>query len=87
MLYFKPNLVLPKDQWGEGKEKKNKIKAFNEGWAWVERKWPVISADTGVGNPMLATREKGEKYFKAVCKKIGGLIYDLAVTDIDKLYE
>ena len=26
MLYLKPELVLPKDNWGKGTEKKNKIK-------------------------------------------------------------
>lgn len=87
MLYLKPELVLPIENWGEGKEKKNKIKSFNEDWLWAERKWSKISDDTGIGNPRLATREKGEKFFRDVTKKIGDVLYDLSKANIEKLYE
>ena len=87
MLYLKPNLVLPKEKWGTGKEKKRKIKAFSEGWVWSERKWTDLTEDTGVGNPILATKEKGEKFFQAVTKKIGNLLYDLNKANIQNFYE
>ncbi|MEP7143000.1 MAG: creatininase family protein [Ferruginibacter sp.] len=87
LLYFKPGLVLPLSEAGEGHEKKMKIKAFAEKWVWVERKWSQISADTGVGNPRAATREKGEKYFKAVTEKVGDLFFEIALCDIKDLYE
>ncbi len=87
MLYLKPELVLPKEKWGDGKEKKHKIKAFSEGWLWSERKWSAITADTGVGNPALSTKEKGEKFFQVVAEKIGNLFYDLCKADIQDLYE
>jgi creatinine amidohydrolase len=87
LLYLKPELVLPKEKWGKGKEKKNKIKAFSEGWAWAERKWSKISEDTGVGNPALATKEKGERYFKAVTQKMGDLFFELSKADVENLYE
>ncbi len=87
MLYFKPYLVLPIDKWGKGTEKKNKIKAFSEGWAWTERKWSKISEDTGIGNPLLATKEKGEIFFNAVSQKMADLFYDICKADLDNLYE
>jgi len=87
MLYLMPDLVLPREKWGKGREKKNRIKAFAEGWAWAERRWSMISEDTGVGNPELATRAKGEKYFKAVTEKIAALLIELCKTDIVDLYE
>ncbi len=87
LLYLKPELVLPKDAWGAGKEKKNKIKAFTEGWVWTERKWSQISEDTGVGNPKLATKEKGERFFKALTQKMGDLLYEISKADIEDLYE
>lgn len=86
MLYLRPDLVLPKEHWGQGKEKKNKISAFSEGWAWTERKWPLVTKDTGVGNPMPATREKGERYFTELTTKIGELIIELCRTDPEKMY-
>ncbi len=87
MLYLRPELVLPKSDWGDGKEKKYKIKAFTEGWVWAERKWSQISEDTGVGNPKLATKEKGERFFKMITKKMGNILYDISKADINDLYE
>ena len=87
ILYLKPELVLPKQEWGDGKEKKNKIAAFNEGWAWTERPWSKISEDTGVGNPEASSPEKGKQYFDAVCKRLGALMFEVAKADADDLYE
>ncbi len=87
ILYLKPELVLPKEKWGTGASKNFKIKSFTEGWVWAERKWSQISKDTGVGNPMLATTEKGERYFKDVTRKIGNFISELCNADMKDLYE
>ena len=53
-----------------GYAKKIKIKGIQEGWAWTERKWSKVTNDTGIGNPVKATKEKGEKYFKDVVDKV-----------------
>ncbi len=87
MLHLRPDLVLPREKWGDGSAKKYKIKAFSEGWVWAERKWSKISADTGVGNPHKATKEKGARFFKDVSEKIGTLIYDICKADLEDLYE
>jgi len=87
MLYLRPDLVLPKEKWGDGASKKFKIKAFSEGWAWAERKWSEISEDTGVGNPHKATKEKGELFFKDVTEKMGSFISELCEADLNDLYE
>lgn len=87
MLYLKPELVLPKEKWGSGASKKYKIKAFSEGWVWAERKWSQISEDTGVGNPMHSTSEKGERFYKDVTEKMGNFLFELCKADIDDLYQ
>ena len=87
MLYLTPKLVLPLTEAGDGKDKKYKIKEFSEGWVWAERRWSQITEDTGVGNPKAATKEKGERYFKAVTKKIATLFAELAGSDINNMYE
>ena len=87
ILYLKPELVLPLEEAGLGTERKNKITAFSEGWAWTERKWSEISDDTGTGNPKLATREKGKRYFTAVTQKMAQLFVDIAQADVNDLYE
>ena len=87
LLYLKPELVLPNEEWGKGSEKKNKIAAFSEGWAWAERKWSQVSEDTGIGNPEFATKEKGEKFFNAVTDKMGDLFLEISEADRQNLYE
>jgi creatinine amidohydrolase len=87
MLYLRPDLVLPKEKWGEGMERKNKIKAFSEGWIWTERRWSQISEDTGIGNPGLAARDKGAKYFNDLTIKIGKLLCELCEADIENMYD
>lgn len=85
--YLAPDLMLPLTEAGDGKERKHKIKDFSEGWAWAERKWSQITKDTGVGDPQFATREKGEKYFKAVTVKISKFLVELSKADVNDLYE
>ncbi|MCA0930882.1 creatininase family protein [Lutimonas saemankumensis] len=87
IMYFKPELVLPKEEWGEGKEKKHKITAFSEQWLWTERKWSEVSEDTGIGNPKFASKEKGERFFKDVTKKIGKTLEELCKLDLKDSYE
>lgn len=87
ILHLHPQLVRPLEEAGDGAERKIKIKSMREGWAWAERKWSQISADTGVGNPKAATAEKGAHYFKAVTEKVGQLFHEVAQVDISDLYE
>ncbi len=87
MLYIRPELVLEKSFWGEGKEKKNRIKAFQEGWVWTERKWSQVTTDTGIGDPSESTSDKGRKYLDAVTKKMADLIYNISMIDPKNMYE
>jgi creatinine amidohydrolase len=87
MLHLRPDLVLPLEEAGMGKERKSRINGIREGWAWSERKWSMVTVDTGIGNPKKATKEKGEKFFAAVAQKLAGLITDIAQTEIENRYE
>ncbi|WKK66660.1 creatininase family protein [Lutimonas zeaxanthinifaciens] len=87
IMHFKPDLVLPKEEWGEGKEKKHKVKAFSEQWLWTERKWSKVSEDTGIGNPRYASKEKGKQFFDDVTRKIGKTLKELCELDLDNSYE
>jgi creatinine amidohydrolase len=87
LLYLRPDLVLPREDWGAGKDKKFRIRAFSEGWVWAERQWSKVSEDTGIGNPEHASGKKGEHYFKSVTEKMGQLFFDLCQADINDLYE
>ncbi len=86
MQYLTPELVLPLSEAGEGKARVFSIAALNEGWAWAERQWTRVTTDTGIGDPALATAEKGETFFKIVTEKIGDFLYDLANINQEELY-
>jgi creatinine amidohydrolase len=87
LLHLVPKLVLPLEEAGDGKDKKHRVEGLREGWAWAERKWSEVTADTGVGDPRKATAEKGEKYFRAVTAKLGKLFYDIAKANQSDMYE
>lgn len=86
IMHLTPHLVRPINEAGDGAAKKFKIGAIREGWAWSERKWTQVTKDTGVGDPRKATKEKGEKYFKAVTTKVAHFFQEVAETPNDSLY-
>ena len=87
MQFIAPELVLPLNEAGRGVDKKFRIKELNENWAWAERKWSKVTADTGIGDPSKATPAKGEKCLKEIYEKIGNLMISLSGADISNLYE
>ena len=87
LLHLQPELVLDRAHWGDGRAKRWRIDALNEPWAWAERQWSQVSADTGIGDPSEASAEKGARFFRAVTERMGTLMYELAVADLQDLYE
>ena len=87
LLYLRPDLVLPLTEAADGAAKKFKFEAMREGWAWAERQWTKVTSSTGIGDPRKATREKGERFFKAVTEKIAHLIEEIANTKREDFYQ
>ncbi len=86
MMFLRPDLVQL-DQAGDGSTRPFRVRALREGWAWAPREWRRATVDTGVGDPRGATREKGERYFRAVTERISGFLVDLANTPVSRFYE
>lgn len=86
ILHFRPELVLPKADWGKGEAKNFKIAALRESWAWSERKWSQVSSDTGVGNPAFATAKKGAKLANLLAQKLGDFFLEICNADPENLY-
>jgi len=87
MLYFKPEWMRPLDEAGDGASRKYRFDGMKEGWAWAERRWSEVTADTGIGNPARATSEKGKCFFDLMCQKIGNYLFELAQADDGDWYE
>ncbi|MCE1198345.1 MAG: creatininase family protein [Marinilabiliales bacterium] len=86
MLHLFPELVLPLDEAGEGKAKKFRVRALNQGWAWAERKWSSVTTETGIGNPSGATAAKGAQFFAYLTETIATFLTELGASDLDDLY-
>jgi creatinine amidohydrolase len=87
MLEIAPSLVRPLKEAGPGAASRFRIAAMREGWAWTQRHWVEVTADTGVGDPRRATRRKGKRFFDAVTQEISAFLVDLAAADPHDLYE
>lgn len=87
MMHLHPNLVTSINNAGDGVEKKHRIKGIREKWAWAERKWSLVSEDTGIGNPKKSTSEKGEHFFTVVTNQIAELFTDICNADLNDLYQ
>jgi creatinine amidohydrolase len=86
IMYLRPHLVRPLSEAGDGKAKRFRFLAMQEGWAWAERKWMQVTADTGVGDPRQASAEKGERFFKAVTQKVARFFMEVATTSKEDFY-
>jgi len=87
MLFLKPELVLPLEEAGKGNSKKFRVDALNQEWAWAERKWTEVTADTGIGNPKLATREKGKIFFEYLIKNYTDFLLELSRLNLNEVYQ
>jgi creatinine amidohydrolase len=87
MLNIAPELVRPLNEAGDGVGRKFKLRGLRERWVWAPRWWTKVTDDTGVGNPKRATADKGAMYLKAATENIGNFLKELAVADLNDLYE
>ncbi|MDB4899477.1 MAG: amidase [Gemmatimonadetes bacterium] len=86
MMHVAPALVRPLSEAGDGRERRWKIHALREGWAWAPRRWTQVSADTGTGSPALATAEKGRRYADIVTAGFADFLFELSQADPADLY-
>jgi creatinine amidohydrolase len=87
MMHIVPDLVLPLSEAGSGAQRRPRMTAMREGWAWAPRRWTQVTRDTGVGDPSTASAEKGARYFELITRKIAGFFTELAAADVSDPYE
>ncbi len=88
MQAFRPELVYPLDMAGDGHERKMKIAAFREKWAWSPRRWRYVTDSTGCGCPYEATPEKGKIYLEKCIDKVADFLVEFSKVKKERdLYE
>ena len=87
VLHVAPQLVAPRETWGEGAAKASVLPGVREGWAWLPRRWTQVTADTGVGDPRAASADKGASFMAQAVERISALCAALAVVDPAQMYE
>jgi len=88
MQFVSPELVLPLSEAGSGAETHFRLEGLREKWAWTPRRWIYTTKDTGVGNPVMATAENGERFVKDCIDKIARFIVEFSEVKSEKeLYE
>lgn len=68
MMHYHPEWVHV-DEAGVGDAKSFALKAMKEGKIWIPRDWSKVTTDTGIGNPMKSTAEKGKCFAEAVVRE------------------
>jgi creatinine amidohydrolase len=79
--------VRPLDEAGPGIERKPRIAALRERWAWTPRPWTHVSEDTGIGNPAASSAAKGAAFFGSVTEKVASFLVELAAAEPGSLYD
>ncbi len=86
MMHIAPDLVRPLEEAGDGAARSFRVYGLRQGWVWAQRAWSQVTQDTGVGNPALASADKGRRFLDAVATEISRFLVDLARTDPADLY-
>ena len=87
MMHIRPDLVRPLSEAGDGAAKSFVPSGFKEGWATAQRVWTQVTRDTGVGDPALASAQKGKIYMDDCAKKLAKFLIELHETPNENLYE
>jgi creatinine amidohydrolase len=80
-----PKLVEP-DVAGNGKAKPFRFEALEKGWVTTSRRFAQLNDHCAVGDPSLASAEKGRKYLDLVCERVSAFLVGLALAPIDESF-
>lgn len=80
-----PELVHLEDA-DDGAFRRTRFEGLNKGWAKIARPWHLLTKNSGCGNPLKATREKGEKYLELVIERAGKFLKELSDAEMDESF-
>ena len=80
ILHLHPDLVQL-EQAGLGASLPFELPGLSGPGVWTPRPWSRCQPDTGAGNPVAATREKGEAFFEIITSEVGELVRSVSVAE------
>ena len=83
MMHYHPELVNL-DEAGPGLANPFALQSLREKTAWLPRHWTLVTDDTGIGNPHLASADKGRRFAEAIAQKYAVLLKELAAVKDEK---
>ncbi|OGJ88056.1 MAG: hypothetical protein A2268_04605 [Candidatus Raymondbacteria bacterium RifOxyA12_full_50_37] len=84
-LHFFPELVNMKHA-TKGKTRKSRFKEIENGSVWMSRPWHLLTENSGHGDPMDSSAEKGKRYMEAITEELGQFIAELSAAKMDKKF-
>lgn len=78
MMHYHPELVLDLSEAGDGSSNSFSISALKNGQVWMPRNWQKVSIDTGIGNPIKSTAEKGKAFADQLTDTLATFLVEFA---------
>jgi creatinine amidohydrolase len=89
LAYF-PHLVAREESGkllaDEGRTAQTRFEAITRGWVSITRPWPLLTTNTGAGNPHAASAEKAEKMMQVVVDRLASFLVDLSQAKLDERF-
>ena len=90
MLAYHPDLVRVDEEGkllsDDGTTRRSRFRAVNEGWVGLTRDWDVLTQNTGSGNPIEASADKGKELMELLIERLSEFLVDLSASEIDDLF-
>jgi creatinine amidohydrolase len=84
-LHLVPHLVRL-EQADEGQVRPSRFEAISKKWVWTTRPFDRLTTNCGVGNPHLATAEKGAQLLDAVVSRLAQFLVELSQARMDECF-
>lgn len=81
MMYYYPDRANL-HRAGDGRSTNFALESLKQKTAWTPRDWSKTTTDSGVGDPKLATAEKGEKFAKKIVEKLSKLLIEISTENL-----
>jgi creatinine amidohydrolase len=84
-LAFFPELVRP-ELADEGTARPSRFEAINRGWIGITRPWHLVTTNTGLGNPVAASADKGRRLMDILVDRLARFLIELASAPFDETF-